>query len=859
MEESSEKIWKITEEDDKQLGLSEIINKWTNEAGVLLKKEECYPENEITNLHDVIRQLMSSNSLFDNLIETIKHGKENSVVNVIKQYEIGSLERRFIKIILTSSIIKALRDGPNNENKKSFPLDISYGDIGVTPSTTLNVSDDPDFKSSPEFYNKVLPNKYSSLKKMANLLNSASNRARWHGKEYQNNTTYDIMYYNLGKALVFSSTDFLHIADGALSENGINTKSAKALNVDLLKAKQRDNIIQALHMTFERASGFSSLINTYRNLDEKLKFDSALAAYNVNLSMKERDESGFKAEDFYDQGKVLEFIKKYPNQFNVNYQRYKNKLQDGMTEAIKEERETVTPKKFVNPVTGKAVIRRGRLAGSGAKIMNSKLMKSIDGYIGKSKLTILTVLPKVSMGLLKVATSPQVHNTRKLLSSLVITGAKNLSKTVENKINSIDAEITGKVNFDFFYNTLQSAMADVQKVKENTKITNESSVEDFDNFLEFITEAKHKSQKFSKAAKQNKSVAKKAEYKANNTPEEKQDEENNIDTESNEKPENSNNTESEEELNVLEVGEKTIKVCQKVFTVTKRYYFTILSELMEKQRTTMSTHMIFNLMPILLDKSLNFDNNKNESLFGFNEYINLINEVEENAKDKPKEIKDDSVNKPYKKEEEENPNTNVNTKIIENGKKIKNKYFYNALVLKSDKSGKTVYNAFIQNLSKIEPMLGKFVNLMKSFNEDNINKTLEDETRLNKPDLSKINNFLKVIIDNSKGDKLKKTISSIMEMNKYINDIEILSSNNLQNLNNNLYNMVTELEKIESNINTNKAIITTDLCKSIIAKDGKLDDFNIAVDNYKFEINKLIKNIAKQDKEDKKLRKDDHE
>lgn len=857
MEESTEKIWKITEDDDKQLGLSEIINKWTNEAGVLIKKEECYPENEITNLHDVIRQLMSSNSLFNNVIETIKHGKENSVINIIKQYEIGSLERRFIKIILTSSIIKALRDGPKDENNKSFPLDISYGDIGVTPSTNLNVSDDPDFRSSPEFYNKVLPSKYSSLKKMANLLNSASNRARWHGKEYQNNTSYDVMYYNLGKALVFSSTDFLHIADGALSENGINTKSAKALNIDLLKAKQRDNIIQALHMTFERASGFSSLINTYRNLDEKLKFDSALAAFNVNLSMKERDESGFKAEDFYDQGRVLEFIKKYPNQFNVNYQRYKNKLQVGMTEAIKEERETVTPKKFVNPVTGKTVIRRGRLAGSGAKVMNSNLMKSIDSYIGKSKLTILTVLPKVSMGLLKVATSPQVHNTRKLLSSLAITGAKSLSKMVKNKKNSIDAEITGKVNFDFFYNTLQSAIADVQKTKENTKITNESSVEDFDNFLEFITEAKRKSQKFSKAAKQNKSVAKKTEYKVNNTPEEKRDEENNIDTESNEKPENSNDTESEEELNVLEVGEKTIKVCQKVFTVTKRYYFTILSELIEKQRTTRSTHMIFNLMPIMLDKSLNFDN-KNESLFSFNEYINLINEVEENDKDKSEEIKDDSVNKPNKKEEE-NTNTNTNAKIIENGKKIKNKYFYNSLVLKGDKSGKTVYNDFIQKLLKIEPTLGKFINIMKSFNEDNINKILEDDTRLNKPDLSKINNFLKVIIDNSKGDKLKKSISSMMEMNKYINDIEILSSNNLQNLNNNVYNLATELEKLDSNINSNKAIITTDLCKAIIEKDGKMDDFNISVDNYKFKINKLIKNIAKQDKEDKKLRKDDHE
>lgn len=475
--------------------IDELFFKWFDKNYKLLaRKDESFSaEESLDKLADIVKHIRAiasdeSNRANKSLVQLgtdfteFLQGDAEAALSILKgrpKEDHISKVMWLINITTTVGVLgKELKEDESSEKPLTRgPLKRSNVSARNIEQFVFPVQNSTEMRVPSNFLGKVLPSKFASVAKHANLANSAAKRAAFSGHEYHNVTTMDSIYRDLGEALIFVSTDFYVEASNALTNNGhMNAANkAKTYNFSKLSKKEHTKLVETLHAAFRKYSNYTVELNMLSNINDKMIMDAALCAFYDNLTDKMRESSGFKEDDLMYLPIALKFSKKFPYEYNTAYNRYSNQFVNGMFDAIKHEQEAVKKEWFENKITGERVFRRGRLAGHGNKFMHTAPMEWLDAFLQKHKEKhgILTLIPRLAMTTLKIITNPTLHKLRKKLTSTLYAALASFATGVKANVDKTGRST--EITYEDVIKALNNGKEQLKKIKnEKTKITNES-------------------------------------------------------------------------------------------------------------------------------------------------------------------------------------------------------------------------------------------------------------------------------------------------------------------------------------------------------------------------------------------------
>ena len=343
-------------------------------------------------------------------------------------------------------------------------------------------------KSVGEFVGEVLPKTFKAVAQHKHLANAVERRSKFGGKEYKNEPTFDTMYEAIGEALVYVSTSFFAEANRAFTEQGKRLATDKVKNIDIasLPPKEQEKFMQTLQLSFDRNVNYTVELGLLRNLNDKMILDSALCVWYKVLSDQQRENSGFTEDDLKSLPKAIAFSRKFKTQFDAQYTRYSNLFVDGMTAALKKEQEAVEKTWFENKVTGERQFRRGRLAGHGNKFMHTAPMKWLNESLGKKSWASLWAIPKLGMLTLNILTNPTLRKIRKKLTGTLFAGMRSFAQGVAEGFTATGRST--EITYEDVIKKIKEAEDKLKKItSEDIVVTNESL--DFDELTTLLLES----------------------------------------------------------------------------------------------------------------------------------------------------------------------------------------------------------------------------------------------------------------------------------------------------------------------------------------------------------------------------------
>lgn len=404
-------------------------------------------------------------------------GDATAGVNVIGDRPQTDCISKLMWIINVATTVSVL-SGELAETKKSIdkgPLKKANVSVNNIEKIAVPIKNSKQMKSVGEFVGNVLPKTFKAVAQHKHLAMAVERRSKFGGKEYKNEPTYDTMYEAIGEALVYVSTSFFAEANRAFTEQGKRLATDKVKNIDIasLPPKEQEKFMQTLQLSFDRNVNYTVELGLLRNLNDKMILDSALCVWYKVLSDQQRENSGFVEDDLKSLPKAIAFSRKFKTQFDAQYSRYSNLFVDGMTAALKKEQEAVEKTWFENKVTGERQFRRGRLAGHGNKFMHTAPMKWLNESLGKKKWASLWAIPKLGMLTLNILTNPTLRKVRKKLTGTLFAGLRSFAQGVAEGFTATGRST--EITYEDVIKKLKEAEEKLKKItSEDTVVTNES-------------------------------------------------------------------------------------------------------------------------------------------------------------------------------------------------------------------------------------------------------------------------------------------------------------------------------------------------------------------------------------------------
>ena len=404
-------------------------------------------------------------------------GDATAGVNVIGDRPQTDCISKLMWIINVATTVSVL-SGELAETKKSIdkgPLKKANVSVNNIEKIAVPIKNSKQMKSVGEFVGNVLPKTFKAVAQHKHLAMAVERRSKFGGKEYKNEPTYDTMYEAIGEALVYVSTSFFAEANRAFTEQGKRLATDKVKNIDIasLPPKEQEKFMQTLQLSFDRNVNYTVELGLLRNLNDKMILDSALCVWYKVLSDQQRENSGFVEDDLKSLPKAIAFSRKFKTQFDAQYTRYSNLFVDGMTAALKKEQEAVEKTWFENKVTGERQFRRGRLAGHGNKFMHTAPMKWLNESLGKKSWASLWAIPKMGMLTLNILTNPTLRKIRKKLTGTLFAGIRSFAQGVAEGFTATGRST--EITYEDVIKKIREAEDKLKKItSEDTVITNES-------------------------------------------------------------------------------------------------------------------------------------------------------------------------------------------------------------------------------------------------------------------------------------------------------------------------------------------------------------------------------------------------
>lgn len=404
-------------------------------------------------------------------------GDATAGVNVIGDRPQTDCISKLMWIINVATTVSVL-SGELAETKKSIdkgPLKKANVSVNNIEKIAVPIKNSKQMKSVGEFVGNVLPKTFKAVAQHKHLAMAVERRSKFGGKEYKNEPTYDTMYEAIGEALVYVSTSFFAEANRAFTEQGKRLATDKVKNIDIasLPPKEQEKFMQTLQLSFDRNVNYTVELGLLRNLNDKMILDSALCVWYKVLSDQQRENSGFVEDDLKSLPKAIAFSRKFKTQFDAQYTRYSNLFIDGMTTALKKEQEAVEKTWFENKVTGERQFRRGRLAGHGNKFMHTAPMKWLNESLGKKKWASLWAIPKLGMLTLNILTNPTLRKIRKKLTGTLFAGMRAFAQGVAEGFTATGRST--EITYEDVIKKIREAEDKLKKItSEDTVVTNES-------------------------------------------------------------------------------------------------------------------------------------------------------------------------------------------------------------------------------------------------------------------------------------------------------------------------------------------------------------------------------------------------
>ena len=429
-------------------------------------------------------------------------GDATAGVNVIGDRPQTDCISKLMWIINVATTVSVL-SGELAETKKSIdkgPLKKANVSVNNIEKIAVPIKNSKQMKSVGEFVGNVLPKTFKAVAQHKHLAMAVERRSKFGGKEYKNEPTYDTMYEAIGEALVYVSTSFFAEANRAFTEQGKRLATDKVKNIDIasLPPKEQEKFMQTLQLSFDRNVNYTVELGLLRNLNDKMILDSALCVWYKVLSDQQRENSGFVEDDLKSLPKAIAFSRKFKTQFDAQYTKYSNLFVDGMTAALKKEQEAVEKTWFENKVTGERQFRRGRLAGHGNKFMHTAPMKWLNESLGKKKWASLWAIPKLGMLTLNILTNPTLRKIRKKLTGTLFAGMRAFAQGVAEGFT--DTGRSTEITYEDVIKKIREAEDKLKKItSEDTVVTNESL--DFTELSTLILESEEDEEDDSKFVK----------------------------------------------------------------------------------------------------------------------------------------------------------------------------------------------------------------------------------------------------------------------------------------------------------------------------------------------------------------------
>lgn len=404
-------------------------------------------------------------------------GDATAGVNVIGDRPQEDHISKLMWIINVSTTVSVL-SGELAETKKSLdngPLKKANVSVNNIEKIAVPIKNSKQMKSVGEFVGNVLPKTFKAVAQHKHLAMAVERRSKFGGKEYKNEPTYDTMYEAIGEALVYVSTSFFAEANRAFTEQGKRLATDKVKNIDIasLPPKEQEKFMQTLQLSFDRNVNYTVELGLLRNLNDKMILDSALCVWYKVLSDQQRENSGFVEDDLKSLPKAIAFSRKFKTQFDAQYTKYSNLFVDGMTAALKKEQEAVEKTWFENKVTGERQFRRGRLAGHGNKFMHTAPMKWLNESLGKKSWASLWAIPKLGMLTLNILTNPTLRKIRKKLTGTLFAGMRTFAQGVAEGFTTTGRST--EITYEDVIKKIREAEDKLKKItSEDTVVTNES-------------------------------------------------------------------------------------------------------------------------------------------------------------------------------------------------------------------------------------------------------------------------------------------------------------------------------------------------------------------------------------------------
>ena len=404
-------------------------------------------------------------------------GDSTAGVNVIGDRPQEDHISKLMWLINVATTVSVL-SGELAETKKTLdkgPLKKANVSVNNIEKVAVPIKNSKQMKSVGEFVGEVLPKTFKAVAQHKNLANAVERRSKFGGKEYKNEPTFDTMYEAIGEALVYVSTSFFAEANRAFTEQGKRLATDKVKNIDIasLPPKEQEKFMQTLQLSFDRNVNYTVELGLLRNLNDKMILDSALCVWYKVLSDQQRENSGFTEDDLKSLPKAIAFSRKFKTQFDAQYTRYSNLFVDGMTAALKKEQEAVEKTWFENKVTGERQFRRGRLAGHGNKFMHTAPMKWLNESLGKKSWASLWAIPKLGMLTLNILTNPTLRKIRKKLTGTLFAGMRSFAQGVAEGFTATGRST--EITYEDVIKKIKEAEDKLKKItSEDTVVTNES-------------------------------------------------------------------------------------------------------------------------------------------------------------------------------------------------------------------------------------------------------------------------------------------------------------------------------------------------------------------------------------------------
>ena len=423
-------------------------------------------------------------------------GDSTAGVNVIGDRPQEDHISKLMWIINVATTVSVL-SGELAETKKTLdkgPLKKANVSVNNIEKVAVPIKNSKQMKSVGEFVGEVLPKTFKAVAQHKNLANAVERRSKFGGKEYKNEPTFDTMYEAIGEALVYVSTSFFAEANRAFTEQGKRLATDKVKNIDIasLPPKEQEKFMQTLQLSFDRNVNYTVELGLLRNLNDKMILDSALCVWYKVLSDQQRENSGFTEDDLKSLPKAIAFSRKFKTQFDAQYTRYSNLFVDGMTAALKKEQEAVEKTWFENKVTGERQFRRGRLAGHGNKFMHTAPMKWLNESLGKKSWASLWAIPKLGMLTLNILTNPTLRKVRKKLTGTLFAGMRSFAQGVAEGFTATGRST--EITYEDVIKKIREAEDKLKKItSEDIVVTNESL--DFDELTTLLLESDSEDEK----------------------------------------------------------------------------------------------------------------------------------------------------------------------------------------------------------------------------------------------------------------------------------------------------------------------------------------------------------------------------